>query len=457
MSAVESFRRLTAEPIDVGLPGPTPLDMARVLWAIRSDPLAYLGQVRSEYGETVAFPTPGPPALLVNDPADVQHVLQGSARNWGKQTVQYSALARVTGSGLLASSEPSWIQHRRLAAPAFHHRRLEAVGQEVHGAAEAAVRSLRRDVLSGRTVDVAPAVLSTALDAVGRALFAADLTGRARELVDASGDAAALVVKLGRSLTPVPAPVPTPLNVRLESVRRRLTRVSRELIAARRAQDNGGEDLLGLLVDSQMSDDEIRDELVTMIIAGHETVAASLMWTLMLLAEHPEAQDRVRAEVAALDGPVSMLRHREQLPWTAAVVSEALRLYPPAWVISRRAVEADVIAGREVPAGTIAIISPWLVHRRPEEWEDALAFRPERFLEGRTPRGAYLPFGIGPRLCIGREFALGEVAIVLSHVVSDFRLSTPAGWSRPHPEAQLAVHPHGAMPLTLTALARAAA
>src|SRR3954469_9659515 len=129
----------TMRPTDLGAPGPSALDMARAFRSVRADPLAFLSEVSDRYGDTVAFPVPGPPALLVNDPDDVRHVLQTSARNWSKQTVQYAALARVPAPGLLASSEPSWIEHRRLAAPAFHHHRLEAVSDQVRAAADAAV------------------------------------------------------------------------------------------------------------------------------------------------------------------------------------------------------------------------------------------------------------------------------------------------------------------------------
>ena len=149
-----------------------------------------------------------------------------------------------------------------------------------------------------------------------------------------------------------------------------------------------------------------------------------------------------------------MLGHRDKLPWTRAVVDEALRLFPPAWALSRRSHRADVIGGREVPPGTMVIVSPWLVHRRGDSWPDPLAFRPARFLGagagGGAGRSAYLPFGLGPRLCIGREFELGEMVVVLSRFLADYRVDVPRGWSRPVAQAQVAVHPRGGMPLILT-------
>lgn len=449
-------RLQATRPTDVGVPGPTPFDMARAFRSVRSDPLTFLSEVSAEYGDLVAFPVPGAPALLLNAPADVRHVLQTAARRWNKQTVQYAALARVTGPGLLASSEPSWIEHRRLAAPAFHHRRLEAVGTQVRAAADAALTSRLPE--SSGLVDVAALTHRIGLDAVGRALFSADLSGHAQRLLDATSEAADLVVRLGRSVLPTAAWAPTPTNVRLRMTRRRLDAISADLVEQRRrsgttSEGTHGDDLLGLLLDSGLPDTAIRDELVTMVIAGHETVAAALAWTLMLLAEDQAAQDRVRTEVATHPGPVSLLGHRETLPWTRATVDEALRLFPPAWAISRRSLDDDVVGGRPVPAGTLAIISPWLVHRRADLWPDPLAFRPERFLGSGTVVG-YLPFGQGPRLCIGREFALGEMVIVLSRLLATHRIETPPGWVRPAPQARVAVHPAGGMPLVVTPYAR---
>jgi len=444
-------------PTDVGAPGPSSLDMARAFRSVRADPLAFLVEVSERYGDTVAFPVPGAPALLVNDPADARHVLQTSARHWGKQTVQYAALARVTGPGLLASSEPSWIEHRRLAAPAFHHQRLEAVGAQVRAAADAAITEGLGSA-TGPVVDVAALTHRIGLDAVGRALFSTDLSGQAQRLLEATSQAAKLVVRSGRSIVPTAAWVPTPLNLRLRSTRHRLDVISSELIAQRRARrplspgGSHGDDLLGLLLDSELTDGEIRDELVTMVIAGHETVAAALAWTLMLLAEHQPAQDRVRAELAGHVGPVPMLGHRDRLPWTRAAVDEALRLFPPAWALSRRSQRPDVVGGHAVPAGTLVIISPWLLHRRSDTWPDPQAFRPERFLDPGAGRSGYLPFGQGPRLCIGREFALGEMVVVLARLLATHRVDVPEGWVRPAAQADVAVHPRGGMPLVVTAV-----
>jgi cytochrome P450 len=239
-----------------------------------------------------------------------------------------------------------------------------------------------------------------------------------------------------------------------------------ELIGRRRdrstahAAASHGEDLLGLLLDSGIDEGQVCDELVTMIIAGHETVATALTWTLMLLAEEGRVQEAVRSELGAKDAPPSLLDYGEALPWTRAVIDEALRLYPPAWVISRRAEAADVICDRIVPAGTMVIVSPWLLHRRGDIWDEPSAFRPERFLARDAGQAAsfpsYLPFGQGPRLCIGRAFALGEMVVVLSRLLGRYRLSVTSAWQRPQPQARVALQPRNGMPLVLTRLPRGA-
>lgn len=445
------------KPTDIGVPGPTPRDMMRAFTAVRADPLAFLGSTQRQYGDLAAYPVPGPPVLLLNDPSDVRQVLQTGARHWGKETVQYAALGRVTGPGLLASSDPSWIEHRRVAAPAFHHRRLDDATDEVRAAARAATASWSHLPPEGEVVDLSQVSMRIALDVVGRTLFSADLSDRAHDLLDATSKAAKLIVALGRSIVPVPPWLPTPMNLRLRATARRLDALCHDLIDSRRAHGEGshGNDLLGLLLDGGLSDKEIRDELVTMVVAGHETVAAALSWTVMLLAEDQSAQDRLRAEVRARGTTTSLVAAAADLPWTRAVVDESLRLFPPAWVVSRRSSEPDLIGGIPVPAGTTVIISPWLLHRREESWPQAEQFRPERFLDGTATRARsdYLPFGLGPRLCIGREFALGEMTVVLSELLADHRVTTTPGWSRPHAQTLVAVHPQGGMRLRVTPVA----
>ena len=439
-------------PNTLGLPGPSPWDMARGFCAIRSDPLTFLEQTQSRYGDLVAFPVPGAPALLLNDPEAVRHVLQGNARNWTKATLQYSSLATVTGPGLLAVSDDRWLSRRRIAQPAFHHSRIDAVGARVAEAGRKVVDSWAGLAADGEAVDVDTLSMRVTLDVVGRTLFDRDLADVTDELVHATDEAAELVVAQGRSL-PWPSWVPTSVNRRLRVSVAALDDICRRLITDRRARgaSEGDTDLLGLLVAAGLPDDAIRDELVTMVVAGHETVASALTWTLMLLAEHPEAQQRLRDEAREAGG-WTVLRLREQLPWTRAVVDESLRLFPPGWVLSRKATQADSVGGQAVPAGTLAIISPWLLHRNADSWPDPSEFRPERFLGemATQARPDYVPFGLGPRLCIGRDFALVELTILLAELLRDHAVELPSGWKRPERNAFVTLRPRGGLRLVVT-------
>jgi cytochrome P450 len=444
-------------PNTLGLPGPSAWDMARGFHAIRSDPLTFLEQTHRRYGDLVAFPVPGAPALLLSDPEVVRHVLAGNAGNWTKATRQYSALATVTGPGLLAVSDDRWLDRRRIAAPAFHHSRLDAIGASVAEAGRKVAGSFvnqpdRAGMAGGGVVvDVDTLARQITLDVVGRTLFDRDLADVTDELVHATDEAAELVVAQGRSL-PWPSWVPTSVNRRLRVSVGALDDICRRPITDRRARGVSARDtdLLGLLVAAGLPDDAIRDELVTVVVAGHETVASALTWTLMLLAEHPEAQRRLRDEARAA-GEWTPLRRREQLPWTSAVVDESLRMFPPGWVLSRRATQADSVGGQAVPAGTLAIISPWLLHRSARSWPDPSEFRPARFLGklGTSARPDYVPFGLGSRLCIGRDFALVELTILLVELLRDHAATLPGGWKRPPVNAFATLRPHGGLRLVI--------
>jgi cytochrome P450 len=441
-------------PNTLGLPGPSLWDLARGFRAIGSDPLTFLEQTQSRYGDLVAFPVPGAPALLLCDPEAVRHVLQGNAGNWPKATRQYSSLATVTGPGLLAVSDDRWLDRRRIAQPAFHHSRIDLIGASVAEAGRKVVDSMADQAgltAGGELVDVDTLSMRITLDVVGRTLFDRDLADVTDELVRATDEAAELVVAQGRSL-PWPSWVPTSVNRRLRVSVESLDEICRRLVTDRRSRgvSERDTDLLGLLVAAGLPDDAIRDELVTMVVAGHETVGSALTWTLMLLAEHPEAQRRLRDEARAA-GYWTPLRLREQLPWTCAVIDESLRLFPPGWVLSRKATEADSVGGQAVPPGTLAIISPWLLHRSAKSWPHPSEFRPERFL-GETATKArpdYIPFGLGPRLCIGRDFALVELTNLLVELLRDHAVELPSGWKRPECKALVTLRPRGGLRLVI--------
>jgi len=438
--------------------GPVPREMVRDLLTIRRDPLGYLERVVARFGDLVAFPLPRSPVLLVNEPGGVRRVLVENARAYSKATIQYGALSLVTGGGLLTADGEAWRRSRRIAQPAFHHGTLDAVAEQAVAAADRVTRGWH-DIPDGGVVDVDAACMQATLEVVGRTLFDADLAADGELIVAAVHDALAVVVQ--RARTPQPSWLPTPANRRLARAVATLDRTCGAVVRARRERGLAGEDLLALLLRSAdaeggLSAAEVRDELVTLVIAGHETVASALSWTLWLLADHPHEQQLVHEE---LD---TVLAGRRAPAWadlpalrrTRAVVDEALRLFPPAWVITRRAVADDVVCGIDVPAGTLVVISPWLVHRRSADWPSPRTFDPSRFAGDRsaTPRGAYLPFGVGPRLCIGRDFALVESVLALAALLRGHRVSLPVREGRvrrPGVEASVTLRPRGGLPLVL--------
>lgn len=444
-------------------PGPDGPTMLRKLPVILGDTLGFLRWCTQEYGHVVAFPLPRQQVLLVDDAAAARHVLVDNHRNWDKGTIQYRTLGLVTGEGLLTSDGETWRTHRRLAQPAFHHGTLEQTAQHTVAAAQGLAR--RWDGLgAGARVDVGEDMLETTLEVVGASLFGTDLGADAPGLVRAVVRALDVVVRRARSPLKAPAHVPTPGNLRLRRALATLDGTVASILAQHAARPRAaGTDLLTMLLEARdgatsLTREQVRDEIVTLVIAGHETVASSLTWTWHLLAAHPGVQARLLAELAEVLGDrPPRLADLPHLRWTRQVVDESLRLYPPAWVVTRRSLGPDHLAGHAVPEGTLVLISPYVLHRHPGWWEEPDAFRPERFGGGAQDaiRQAYLPFGAGPRLCIGRDFALLEATLMLAALAQRFTL-TPARARPPRPLAQVTIQPRGGLPMHVTPRPRAA-
>jgi len=360
-------------------------------------------------------------------------VLQDQHRRYSKNTVQYNALSAITGKGLLTSDGPLWLRQRRLAQPAFARSRLMDLDRIIVPAAQAMLERWQEFARKEIPVDVDAEMMRLTLEIVGKALFSIDLSREAGKLTGAVLTVLDHIVYRARNMIVPPDFVPTPRNLRFGSALRVLDETVYRLIQDRRRSDQPGDDLLGMLLKARddetgepMSGRQVRDEILTMLIAGHETVASALTWTWYLLSCHPQARDKMRSEVAGhLGSRLPDSTDLAALPYTAQVFSEALRLYPPAWVITRRAVEEDELMGYPVPAGALMIISPYVVHRHPDFWQAPELFSPERFepeREGKRHRFAYIPFGGGPRLCIGSGFAAVEAHLIMAMITQQFWL-----------------------------------
>ena len=369
--------------------------------------------------------------FLVSDPAGIKRVLQDNADNYGRETRSVEVLRETLGNGLLTTTGPSWWRNRRLAQPSFHKQRLASFAAVMAEASAGCAERLARAGANGVYFDLVPEMSRLTLQILGRSLFERELTDEA----DAVGGALRVVLhhtidKLA-SLVPLPDIVPTPRNLRFRAALRALDKVVLSLIDERRRAGADRGDLLSMLLAARdedtgegLSDRQLRDEVMTLLLAGHETTAMALSWTFYLLSLHPGARRKLEEEAAALPGAPGV-EDFPRLRYTRMVLDEALRLYPPAWVITRSATSPDEIGGFTIPAGSRVLVSPYVTQHDPRLWEDPEGFDPERFApdaqEGR-PRYAYFPFGGGPHLCIGAGFATMEATIALAAIARRVRL-----------------------------------
>lgn len=359
--------------------------------------------------------------LTVSDPEAVRRVLVENAGNYARTAITIRMLRPMLGDGLLISEGAAWRHQRRALSPAFTPRAVETLVPHILSATDEAVSALEGPAASG-PVDLFAALQHLALEIAGRTMFS---VGMARHGQRLRGFLAAYSERLGRPhLTDalVPLRFATPLDRARARFRRDWVAFLDTVIADRAAERDGRpRDLLDHLraardpeTGRSFTAEELRDQVATMILAGHETTALTLLWACTLLALDPEAQARVAAEADGADKP-----------FTRAVIDETLRLYPPAFIIARAALGPDVLAGQPVARGDSVTISPWLLHRHRRLWRDPDAFDPGRFLPGAAPvpRFAYMPFGAGPRICIGAAFALTEATLALSRLVGRFRIA----------------------------------
>lgn len=399
---------------------------------IRDDTLGFLLECTRRFGDITSFQAGNQSAYLINNPDLIKHVLQDNHHNYSKNTIQYNSLAAITGHGLLTSDGPQWLRNRRLAQPAFARPRLSNLDGVVLPAVEAMLARWRSHP---GPLDIDSEMMKVTLEVVGKALFSIDLSREAQKLTAAVLTALDYIVGKARNPLGPPLWVPTAHNRRFKAALRTLDDAVFGLMNQRRAGGDPGDDLLGMLLQARdeqtgqpMEDTQIRDEIITLLIAGHETVASALTWSWYLLSRSPECAQQLRDEVDSVLGERSpVFADLPDLPYTARVFNEALRLYPPAWIITRQSLAEDRLGDYAIPARSLVIISPYTLHRRPDLWPDPETFDPGRFAGSAPPRFAYIPFGGGPRICIGNHFAQVEAALILARVSQCFRLDLLPG------------------------------
>jgi cytochrome P450 len=412
--------------------------------------LEFLAGCADDFGPMVSFVLPRFRIVFVNSATGVQRVLRGNHQNYGKRTPQYRSLASLTGEGIVVSEGDAWKSMRRLLAPSFHRLLVE----DIVGYTESASARLVDEwsaLPEGSVVDLDEALMRTTLDVIGRTLFGADLTAAAAETVGAVSSALDDVVRRAQGI-PLPGWLPTPGNRRFQRDVQHIDDAVGQMVREHRpgADDASVLDALITARDAgAITDQQVRDESVTLVVAGHETVAATVTWTIANVANDDTTQDVVAAEgraLAARATGTSMTDVLAALPVSTAAVEEALRLWPPVWLVTRRALADDVIDGYRIPAGTMVIIALPLVHRDPSVFADPQRFDASRFLppsRAAIPRDAYLPFGAGPRLCVGNDLAMVEAPILLASLLAQYRV-TPLAAPKAHPGAT--IRPEGGLP-----------
>ena len=407
---------------------PNTIEVMKRFTSIMRDPLAFLLDMSRTYGDSVSFNLPEEKARLINHPDLIQYVLQTNHRNYNKKTPQFETFSMVTGNGMINSDGDFWLRQRRTAQPAFHQRKINTMVAVMQQETEKRRERWQTAVDTHQSLDMEQEMLQLTLGITMKALFQMDIGGREAELVHLIEETLGYVMFRAQVMVPVPPTWPLPVNRRYRGAMKELDKLVMELIANRRQQPSG-DDVLSLFIDATddgqpLSDQMIRDEILTLIIAGYETAASGLVWMWYLLSQHPEIAEKLRHELlTVLNGRSPGLSDFGNLPYLKQVIHEGWRLYPPSWVISRSAVADDRLGDEPIGAGTLVIMSPYTMHRHPKFWPDPDRFDPERFtpeaINGRS-RYAYIPFGGGPRLCIGNSFAEMETMVILGTLFQQF-------------------------------------
>jgi cytochrome P450 len=468
----------TASSAAAVAPGPRGAPLVGSALDLKRDFLGTFHRAMLEHGDVVRFVIgPSKPERLrrivhgVFHPDAVQLVLAPTSGQFDKHidaNPVYREVRDFVGDGLLTSEGETWRRQKRMVQPLFTHKRVASYVPMMAEEAMAVTARWTDAVRAGTTVELHDEMTRFVLAVVGRALFGQDVESALSILAPAFPFLSKRVVDRGLSPLPIPAHWPTPANRRAERLHHDIYEVVDRIIDRRKADlsgssavdgTSGAEDLMSLLLRAQdpeggqgLDDEEVRDQVLVFLLAGHETTAISLTFTLYLLGHHPEVQDAVQQEVDEVLGDrTPTLEDIPRLAQTTMAIKEAMRLYPAAYAFGRVALKTTTVNDYEIPAGTVAVVSPWVTHRHPAFWDDPTRFDPQRFTPEREKarhRYAYFPFGGGPRACIGAHFSMLESTILTATLLRSFRLTTS-----PDPVplwTGITLRPDAPIPCTLT-------
>lgn len=423
--------------------GPQGGAMLRNIKNITSDPLAYLEATWAEFGDVVQFPIPKPATYLVTSPEGAKEVLVNKHNETSKRTLQYNSLSLVTGDGLLTADTQAWRPRRRMLQPAFHKEMVALSAHHIEAGLAKLDAQWTEITSEGPAIaDIDHAMMSLALEITCGALFGIEVDEDVDEITSATLTALHGVVARARNPISLPLVIPTPANLKMKRAIKRLDKAVDAILSSRALDKLPDEapirDMLDVLLDpdleTPLTKQQIRDEIATFIVAGHETVASALTWAWHLLVTNPDEMQNLKQDPT-----------RAQL-----VFDESLRLYPPAWVITRRTLSDITVDDVLIPANSLVIVSPWLVHRNPKAWTNPNAFIPDRFQNGASQLG-YIPFGAGARLCIGKEMARLEGSQILAHIATTWKIEALHNSQVPI-DASVTLRPVGGMPVRISRL-----
>jgi cytochrome P450 len=457
-----SFNPIPAQRV---APGPRSYLSIGSLRRFGRDPLECLTGLARQYGDVVRLSLGPMQAYLVSSPDGIQHVLQDNSRNYGKG-LSYQLMTPVIGKGLLTSDGPDWLRQHRLIQPAFHRRGVAAYVDLITDATTAMLGRWRMIAERGQSFDVVAEMIRLTRTIMSRLLFGSDVTDDSAPLIQSLLLAGTVGEQITRestnnvlALLRAFGVLPMHASRRVQRTMDTVDQVLYTLIDERRRADQDRGDLLTHLIQArdettgaQLSDREIRNALVTIFLAGNETTAVALAWLWYLVARYLEVAECLDAELASvLGGRVPTYDDLPNLAYTGMVVAETFRLYPPIWMLLRRAHAADTIGGWHIPAGAAIILSPYVTHHSATLWERPETFVPERFVSQhivRRPRYAYFPFGGGAHICMGRHLALMEAPLIVAMVAQQYRLELvsthPAA-----PQPMITLRPHQGIPMAM--------
>jgi len=448
----------SGSPVDE-VPRPPGWPFLGALPELRKNPLEFLVRTAREHGDVVQLGKVGSRRFfLVSHPDDLERILKTNHTNYVKGA-NFQLLKSLAGEGLFLSENDYWRKQRKLIQPAFHVSRLTAMGGTITAAAESLCDRWQRAESEGEPVEIEKEMVGTILEIAVKTLFGADLEPRWVEAIHESVTTAFAYFHQ-RVWTPgLPLWAPTPANLRFKRALARLDEIVFRIVDERRASgDLSGEDVLSMLLSVRdedgeaMTDRQIRDEVMTLLVAGHESTALTLTWTLYLIARYPLIERRLHRELdEVLEGRRPSFEDLRRLPYLRQVLQESMRLYPAFWVFTRTPVEDDVLGGYRIPAGSVLLLSCFVTHRDRRFWDHPEGVDPDRFSPERSakrPELAYYPFGGGPRRCIGSRLAEMEASMVLATVAQRYSLHLLPG-RNVVPAATLSLRPEGGLPMTL--------